>query len=722
MAPNTGAFGTQSPSTVTSTRPRTVDSARMPEAARAARRYSGHVSVTDSQSSSDSDSTCEEEPAGGVTLPAMYGSGVDFGHGAADGPLASRYRGHEADDSESSPSISSDSDDTEGPSSAENDLGVNTIVESSLSLAGAANVTGNTENTLDLQSTLLHDSALRQNARRGAGELREDGDGMSDAEPASGRSHAPPDRLLPEGFPLFLYSFDPEYVHPDGGPGKNLNVVDFLRIWRDRRILQKRNHPPDSIDYLPPINSNIDVSKLIQALTGLIITADALGLEDGNFQGLSWDALGTTKNAVQEARRKTYIHHCNRMSCTIAPQYCDINGLSRFRRHTRSEGVQSLGDIPDIPSHDNHLRFCQMNLRCKPCLTHFQLRHMLSASSKNAVFYAGNSKVFALNPETGGEDCVMHFERSPSHSEFDDISTISATHDLLVIGSLGEQYAIKSLSTSNDNKFVKGWIAPGVSYGGTNHVHTFLSRQSGSPQAVFCLNDGQVRVLDCHSNEVIADQKIGWAVNCSTTSPDGRLRLLIGDQTDPWIVAAETGKAEVHLPGHKDHGFACDWAPDGLHVATGNQDGIVQIFDCRNWAQPIKVLPTELGGVRTMKFSPLGSGKRVLAMAEPADFVSIVDAETFASKQRFEFLGEIGGLSFTPDGSRLYVANTDPDFGGILEFDRAGDGQQYGFASPEQHNKHGGRTVYECTHLDDELLHSTRKRKRRGWGLDEVRI
>jgi DNA-binding beta-propeller fold protein YncE len=65
-------------------------------------------------------------------------------------------------------------------------------------------------------------------------------------------------------------------------------------------------------------------------------------------------------------------------------------------------------------------------------------------------------------------------------------------------------------------------------------------------------------------------------------------------------------------------------------------------------------------------------------MAEPADIISVVDAESFQSKQRFDVFGEIGGISFTPDGSEFFVANTDRRFGGIMEYERIGHGEKYG--------------------------------------------
>lgn len=228
---------------------------------------------------------------------------------------------------------------------------------------------------------------------------------------------------------------------------------------------------------------------------------------------------------------------------------------------------------------------------------------------------------------------------------------------------------MKSLNSTYGQGFVADNICSSLHNGCINHIHTYRDRCSLLPQAVFCTNDSHIRTLDCNTNKVVLSHKLDWAVNCVATSPHNRLQLLVGDCTGPWIIRTDTGERLVTLPNHRDYGFACDWAPDGMQVATGNLDGLVQIFDVRNWKWPFQTLVSELGGVRSMRFSP--HGKRVLAMAEPADYISVVDATTFRTQQRFHCLGELGGLSFTPDSSQLFVSNTDPDFGGILEFDRA---------------------------------------------------
>lgn len=681
--------------------------------------------------------TSEDEQSAGVPISASHDHDMDIDSFIIDeSPTLqiSRYNtqglqypsGLRSDELHPSTSY-----DNETPSSTEDDTGVHVDAEPSSILAQTLPNSSNTGITPGPPPIVRLDSRPEELGERAPGSdtFSSSGSDFNPEEEIASDDDVPATELsTTEGWDSFFESFDPEVLETkQNRKANNLSVAMFLKTWKDKRDLQQARYPPDRIDYLPPIDFRIDLSKLGEALKGSLVTAARLEAEGRNFQGLNWKALGTTKSAVQEARRKTYLHHTNLMSHRIFPQYADLNGPARFQRHTKVDGQRWANAGSDMPmgSHDNHFRFRQMNLQCKPQLTHCQLRDMMSASSKNAVFYAGRGEVLCLNPETNTVESIMQLDQQ--YPEFEsypmtEVGTLTATHDLLIVGGFAGQYAMKSLLTSNDNDYVKGRITHAVIDGSTNHIHTFLARQSGLPAAVFCSNDQHVRILDCSTDTVIAEHNIGWAINCSATSPDGRLRLLVGDQTDPWIVAADTGKREVTLPNHQDFGFACDWAPDGLHVATGNQDGIVQIFDCRKWTHPLEVLRTELGGVRTMKFSPLGSGKRVLAMAEPADFVSVVDAETFQSQQRFEFLGEIGGLSFTPEGEKLFVANTDQDFGGVLEFDRAGDGQRYGFARSEYREGVEGGLVDEYIHLDEEGLHSSRMRKRRRCGFGDVRL
>lgn len=497
----------------------------------------------------------------------------------------------------------------------------------------------------------------------------------------------------------------------------NLGSHQFLRLWSQWFQGQESGYRPNQYDSMPPIRSD----KGMPVPREGTVSAHDLAAEGCNFQGLSWKKLGTTSSSVREARRKTYSHRTNKMDDVYAsPPFNDQDGSYRVRRYMDSSGMDWAKEVARC---DNHFRFRRMFVEHRPHLAHFQLRNMVSTSSKNAVFYAAEKTLYPVNPQTGNRHSIMNLSHwhSPGQRR-GTITTISASDSFLIAGGWQGQYAMKSSLSDDDNtkEYTEGMLSQ-ASDASINHIHTFCDRRSGMTHAALSSNDCYIRILDCCMNAVVRAHKLPSAINCSVTSPDGRLRLFVGDQTEPWILDDDTGELLVRLPNHSDFGFACDWAPDGVHAATGNQDGIVQIWDSRNWSQPFQILSTELSGVRVMRFSPLGSGKRVLTMAEPADLVSIVDAETFESKQTFGFLGEIGGLSFTPDGQRLYVGNTDRHHGGILEFERAGDGEKYGMARPDLMQQ--GEWSVDTHNMDDDLLlQSSRSRKRRAIGLEEVII
>ena len=249
------------------------------------------------------------------------------------------------------------------------------------------------------------------------------------------------------------------------------------------------------------------------------------------------------------------------------------------------------------------------------------------------------------------------------------ITTMTARHGVCIVGGFSGEYAIKSLYTPLESLPIIGTITMHEN-GITNHVHTHLGRNSGSPVAVFSSNDNKLRVLDCYRNTFVGQQTFDWAINCSDTSPDGRLRVVVGDQTDVMIVDADSGNVLRTLTGHQDYGFACAWSDDGYTIATGNQDKTVRIYDARNFSRSITQIGTTIAGARSLRFSDNGCGRRVLVCPEPADYVGIIDAVTWDGMQSIEFFGEIAGVEFSPTGGELFVANSDMCVGGLMEFER----------------------------------------------------
>ena len=417
-------------------------------------------------------------------------------------------------------------------------------------------------------------------------------------------------------------------------------------------------------------------------------------VEQHDYQGIHWSRFQTTKQVAREVRRMTYRN---------------LRNLGPAEQNFGTKAFKAKFPGAVIPSSDCFFRFSEMDMNRRPDFAHFQLRHNLSATSKNAIFYSyrpqrldavsawdawkmQHKTIVCFNPETGTEVCALDVNKRYTKSELkiSKIHALTAGNGVLVAGSYEGVYAMKSLSADFQSAPIIGSIATGSDVS-TNHIHTHLDRQSGLPRVVFDSNNKSVRILDCTANQWVACHKYPYQVNCSVTSPDGRLRLLNGDDCDPIVANAETGETLAKLVGHYDFGFACDWAADGITMATGHQDGLVKVWDARKLNQSIQTIAMEQAGCRSLQFSPLGSGKRVLVLAEPADFVHIVDAQTFESKQTIDFFGEVSGISMPPDGSKLYIANADAKYGGLMEFARSRDGMRYNrrpFRVPDLEDEH----------------------------------
>lgn len=428
-----------------------------------------------------------------------------------------------------------------------------------------------------------------------------------------------------------------------------------------------------------PINQQ--AVKLLSPSSQTIV--DARALKPGvNFQGISFDALGVRLEDVEHYRRMVFRRTLNN------PYY----GL-RFRKNKEKDFVPAR----KLPTGDvSHFRFRQMNMKYKPVVPHFQLRHTLSASSKNAVFYSVGRDAFCYSPEADTQRRVFRVKDSastPIGPLRQGIGCLQAKHDLLCTGDEQGHYSMKSLSGTYSEPAQTGVICDGSPVVRmTNHVALNLHRRSGLPQATFCPNDNTLRTMDCCTTQFVHKHTVDWPVNCTAISPDGRLRLAVGDGCQPLLMDAEKGSVIFWLPNHDDYGFACDWADNGIQMATGNQDGKTQIWDCRRLSQPLHVISAEITAVRTLQFSPVGSGRRLLVMAEDVDSISIVDATTFETQQRFGVLGEITGISLVPDGDKLFVGVADGGFGGIAEFDRC----DFGY---DRHD----REIYHTWAPDEEL-------------------
>lgn len=318
-----------------------------------------------------------------------------------------------------------------------------------------------------------------------------------------------------------------------------------------------------------------------------------------------------------------------------------------------------------------------MYTKYKATMAHFQLRNLMAVTASNTVQYVHRNKVYSVTPFYDMHTCIVDLSESISSNPVAEplkISTMKAKHGVTVVGGFSGEYAYKG--EVHDYQKVEGRITKHLN-GITNHIDIVKHRTSRNPQAVIASNDECIRILDCETNKFVGTHRFARAINCTDTSPDGRLRVIVGDAADSWVVDSETGRPVQCLSGHRDYGFACAWSPDMLHIATSNQDKTVNIWDARMW-RILQTIDSDVAGYRSLRFSPVGGGPRTLLMCEPADRIVIVNAQTYETRQVHDFFGEIGGADFTPDGGRIWVSNMDSRFGGLMEYDRIQWGQEFG--------------------------------------------
>ncbi|KAA8648450.1 hypothetical protein EYZ11_008101 [Aspergillus tanneri] len=330
-----------------------------------------------------------------------------------------------------------------------------------------------------------------------------------------------------------------------------------------------------------------------------------------------------------------------------------------------------------LPQEEFYFREKSMYTRCKATIEHFQLRNLMSVAAYNTVHFARESKMYSWIPPYDDLRCLIDLAKPAVELGFQGpvkISSMKSAQDVVIAGGFLGEYALRAAGAEGSG--AEGFVTRDLN-GITNHIDVVPSRTNRTPMGIFASNDRHLRVLDCETNTFVADHELSRAINCTATSPDGRLRVVIGDSPDAWIIEADSGRPVHPLRGHRDFGFACAWSPDMRHIATSNQDKTAIIWDARTW-KALEKIESDVAGYRSLHYSPVGGGPRTLLLCEPADRISIVNAQTYQTRQVHDFFGEIGGADYSADGSTIWVANADEHFGGFMQFERRQWGQPYG--------------------------------------------
>lgn len=373
-----------------------------------------------------------------------------------------------------------------------------------------------------------------------------------------------------------------------------------------------------------------------------IITDD--DMKNGmDMQGIRWKQGRNARRDYRQYRVSTY------------ENYFNSNGPFRGPTSTQT-----------FPPHDrSFLRFVQNQIEFKCSLVHFQLRNLLTALDRNAIYHTDMNLVKLYNTQDHTCKTVMDLSDQSITYPFK-ISSLAMTDDYCCVGGFFGEYALRSMN-QEDEEVHKGLVTTDTS-GITNHLSPQV-RRSGGHQLAISSNDSCLRMMDVETFKITRERHLDHPLNCSATSTDKRIQVAVGDHCSALLLDAENGDILKTIDGHTDYSFACAWSSDGHTFATGSQDLTTRLYDARgSMDTPIAIYRASIGAIRSLKFSECG---RFLAVAEPADFVHLHDMHDASKSQCIDFFGEISGIDFA--GDSFFIGNADRAIGGIAEFEMRRD-------------------------------------------------
>ncbi|KAL5182292.1 putative WD repeat-containing protein [Glycine soja] len=361
-------------------------------------------------------------------------------------------------------------------------------------------------------------------------------------------------------------------------------------------------------------------------------TSAAEARKGKDIQGIPWDRLSISREKYRQTRLEQYKNYEN------IPQ----------------SGEQSEKECTPTHRGGKYYDFWQNTRSVKSTILHFQLRNLVWATSKHDAYLVSSYSIIHWSSLNSKRSEILNVSGHVAPCE---------KHP----GSLLEGFTQTQISTLavRDKLLIAGGIFSN-SYGVSNYC---LHISSGAVHFMASNNDCGVRDFDMERFQLSKHFSFSWPVNHTSLSPDGKLVVIVGDNPEGVLVDSQTGKVTVKpLCGHLDYSFASAWHPDGRIFATGNQDKTCRVWDVRNLSKSVTVLKGNLGAIRSIRFTSDG---RFMAMAEPADFVHVYDAQSgFEKEQEIDFFGEISGVSFSPDTESLFVGVWDRTYGSLLQYNR----------------------------------------------------
>ncbi|CAA6659235.1 unnamed protein product [Spirodela intermedia] len=406
-------------------------------------------------------------------------------------------------------------------------------------------------------------------------------------------------------------------------------------------------------------DSDSDGDEHIHGSPRITDTSSAQARKGKDIQGIPWERLSITRDKYRQSRLEQYRNYENVPSSGEKSEK-KRRGFYEFQHNTRSVKSTILHF-----QHDVYL------------MSRYSVIHWSAVSGKTSE---------VLNVSGHVAPCEKHPGNLLEGFTQTQVSTLAVKDKLLVAGGFQGELICKYLdrpgiSFCSRTTYEENAITNAVEiYNSPRHVLTvFLLpdlRSGGALHFMAANNDCGVRDFDMEKFQLCKHFRFPWPVNHTSLSPDGKLLVVVGDNTEGLLLDPQSGKTIQELKGHRT--FPSRQRGTRGHLfATGNQDKTCRVWDARSPHRALCALRGNLGAIRSLRFSPDG---RFLAAAEPADFVHIFDASTSTFRPppgnrllRRDLRALLQPLLRPPPPPRCrlaFIAVSDRTYGSLLEFRR----------------------------------------------------
>lgn len=347
------------------------------------------------------------------------------------------------------------------------------------------------------------------------------------------------------------------------------------------------------------------------------------------------------------------------------------NRIATYLQYEEDRRYRTAKEVPLFDDSCQYYRFKYMS-RFEACsVQHFQLKHLLHCPTPFSLFYPLYNRIKQFQPLRPDQPSVTALNLTERFgASFSRISTFLATPSVVLVGGLfGEVVTWRwHNERSDEEEECQFSVCPDSDP--SNAVVNHISMQNDINAIIAC-NDGTLRSLDLTTNSWSKLYSSQWAINAAQINPIfGQFLALVGDDPQTVLLDTQSNHEIARLSGHDDCSFSVAWRPDGLHLATANQDRTVIVRDIRRLDVPLVRRRTFMSVPRSLRYHRDGL---LLTIANADDYVHIVDTTSYEQGQVIDFFGDIAGIDFgcgEDDHDRLYVGCANPHQGGIICFER----------------------------------------------------